>query len=250
MLLGVLLLGGALLSPAMAAELTVAVATNFAAAAKALESVYETGSGNQVTLVLGSSGKLATQVRQGAPFDVLLSADAARPHRLEADGFAVPGSRFTYAEGTLALWSPAAVLSDGPAYLHEARFRHLAIANPDLAPYGLAARQTLQALELWQALEPRIARAENVGQVQAMVASGAAQAGFIAASAVPGGAGSVWLVPGELHDPILQQAVVTRRGRDNPAARDFLAFLRDEVAVAIIVAHGYRVPGVAALGAR
>lgn len=230
--------------PVRAVDATAAVAANFAAAMDRLVPAFEQTSGYRLTLVLGSSGKLAAQIQQGAPFDIFLSADIERPAALQAAGFAVPDSRFTYALGRLVLWSadPQA-FSDGPAYLAAGRFRHLAIANPALAPYGAAAQQALQALGLWPALQPKIARAENIGQTYAMVAGGAAEAGFVAlaqlATDVPG---SRWPVPQELHEPIRQDALLLLRGRDNPAARAFIDYLESPPARTIIAALGYDLP--------
>ena len=230
--------------PVRAVDATAAVAANFAAAMDRLVPAFEQTSGYRLTLVLGSSGKLAAQIQQGAPFDVFLSADVERPAALQAAGFAVPDSRFTYALGRLVLWSadPQA-FSDGPAYLAAGRFRHLAIANPALAPYGAAAQQALQALGLWPALQPKIARAENIGQTYAMVAGGAAEAGFVAlaqlATDMPG---SRWPVPQELHEPIRQDALLLVRGRDNPAARAFIDYLESPPARTMIAALGYDLP--------
>ena len=229
---------------ARAAEATVAVAANFAAAMDRLAPAFEQASGHRLTVVLGSSGKLAAQVQQGAPFDVFLSADVERPAALQAAGFAVPDSRFTYALGRLVLWSadPQA-FSNGPAYLAAGRFRHLAIANPTLAPYGTAAQQALQALGVWAALQDRIVRAENIGQTYAMVAGGATQAGFVAlAQLTDATPGSRWPVPQELHAPIRQDALLLLRGRDNPAARAFLDYLGSPPARAVITALGYDLP--------
>lgn len=229
---------------ARAAEATVAVAANFSTAMDHLVPAFEQASGHRLTVVLGSSGKLAAQVQQGAPFDVFLSADVERPAALQAAGFAVPDSRFTYALGRLVLWSadPQA-FSDGPAYLAAGRFRHLAIANPALAPYGTAAQQALQALGVWPALQDRLVRAENIGQTYAMVAGGATQAGFVAlAQLTDATPGSRWPVPQELHAPIRQDALLLVRGRDNPAARAFLDYLGSPPARAVITALGYDLP--------
>lgn len=229
---------------ARAAEATVAVAANFSTAMDHLVPAFEQASGHRLTVVLGSSGKLAAQIQQGAPFDVFLSADVERPAALQAAGFAVPDSRFTYALGRLVLWSadPQA-FSDGPAYLAAGRFRHLAIANPALAPYGTAAQQALQALGVWPALQDRLVRAENIGQTYAMVAGGATPAGFVAlAQLTDPTPGSRWPVPQELHAPIRQDALLLVRGRDNPAARAFLDYLGSPPARAVITALGYDLP--------
>lgn len=226
-------------------ETIVAVAANFGRAMARLEPAFEQASGHRLTVVLGSSGKLAAQVQQGAPFDVFLSADTERPALLENSGLGVAGSRFTYAVGRLALWSrnPRAI-GDGPAYLRAGAFRHLAIANPAVAPYGVAARQVLETLGVWAAVRDRIVRGEDIGQVYAMVGSGAAEAGFVALSAAIAGPepGSHWTVPRALHAPLKQDAILIARARDNPAARAFVEFLRTPAARAAITDLGYDPP--------
>jgi len=230
--------------PVRAADATAAVAANFAAAMDRLVPAFEQTSGHRLTLVLGSSGKLAAQIQQGAPFDVFLSADVERPAALQGAGFAVPDTRFTYALGRLVLWSPdPQAFSDGATYLAAGEFRHLAIANPALAPYGAAAQQTLQALGLWSALQPKVARAENIGQTYAMVAGGAAESGFVALAQLAADApGSRWPVPLALHAAIRQDALLLVHGRDNPAARAFLDYLGSPPARAVISALGYDLP--------
>lgn len=244
-LAGLLLAG--LAAPAAAGEATVAVAANFAEVAERLEAEFERSSGHSLTLVVGSTGKLYAQLVHGAPFDVFLAADRARPERLEEDGLAVAGSRFTYATGRLTLWSrePGRVGDDGAATLRRGELRLVAIANPDLAPYGAAARQTLERLGLWRSLEGRIVMGETVGQAHALVASGNAELGFIALSYVVSprnrAAGSRWDVPADLHDPIHQDAVLLARAADNRAARAFLDYLRSGEARALVESFGYGV---------
>lgn len=224
--------------PAAAGEVTVAVASNFAEPAAAIAARFEAASGHRVVLAPGSTGKHFNQIAHGAPFAVFLAADAARPERLETEGLAVAGSRFTYAVGRLVLWSPQPGLVDSVgAVLAGGGFAHLALANEDLAPYGRAARQALEALGLWDALAARLVRGENIAQAYAFVAAGAAEIGFVARSQALGG--SAWLVPAHLHEPIVQQAVLLR---DEPAARAFWAFLRSDEARAIITSSGYDAP--------
>ncbi len=231
---------------ARADEVVAAVATNFPAAMARIEPAFEAASGHQLTRVLGSSGKLAAQIQQGAPFDVLLSADVERPAWLVKNGLGVAASGFTYAIGRLALWSPdpQAISADGLAYLRSAAFRHLAIANPAVAPYGSAAQQTLEQLGLWQAVQARIVRGEDIGQVYSMVASGAAPAGFVALSSVLVGSrpGSHWTVPQALHAPLKQDAILLTRARNNPAAQALLDYLKTPPARAVIAALGYDLP--------
>lgn len=231
---------------AHAQEVVAAVAANFAAAMARIEPAFEQASGHQLTVVLGSSGKLAAQIHQGAPFDVLLSADAERPELLAQRGLGVTASRFTYAIGRLALWSPdpQAIGADGPAYLRAGTFRHLAIGNPVVAPYGAAARLVLESLGLWPVVQDRIVRGEDIGQVYAMVASGAAGAGFVALSQTLGAAkpGSHWTVPQDMYPPLKQDAILVTRARANPAAQVFLDYLKSPPARALIAELGYGVP--------
>ncbi|MCP3980314.1 MAG: molybdate ABC transporter substrate-binding protein [bacterium] len=232
---------------ASAGEVLVAVAANFAQVAEKLEVDFERASGHRVTLTTGSTGKLYAQVRHGAPFDVVLAADALRPRLMIEEGRAVEGSRFTYALGRLTLWSPRPdrVGADGEKLLRAGEFRRLAIANPDLAPYGAAARDALTALGLWDEFVGRIVRGEDAGQAHAMVATGNAEFGLLALSLVlsarNGSPGSRWDVPSDLYQPIRQDAVLLKRAADNPAARAFLDFLKSADARRAIVAAGYGV---------
>lgn len=231
--------------PARAAEALVAVAANFAEVVATLQPMFEARTGHRVVATTGSTGKLYAQIVAGAPFDVLLSADAATPERLEAEGHGVEGSRFTYALGKLTLWSadPERIGDDGRAALVDPSLRFVAIANPDLAPYGAAAREAMQALGVWDDLQGRIAMGQNVGQTHSLVATGAAELGFVALAAVQSpraaAAGSSWDVPPDLFAPILQDALLLQRGADNEAARAFLAFLRSPEAAQVIEAFGY-----------
>lgn len=247
-LLAALVLGLlALALPTRAGEALAAVAANFAEVADALVPGFRAASGHELTIAVGSTGKLYAQIVNGAPFDLLLAADRERPRLLVEAGLAVAGSRFTYAVGRLALWSaaPDAIGPDGGRTLAAGRFRHLALANPKLAPYGAAARQALERLGLWQELRERVVQAENVGQTFAMVATGNAELGFVALSAVlsPRNTlpGSRWEVPAALYQPIRQDAVLLARAARNPAARAFLDYLKAEPARALIRRFGYAV---------
>jgi molybdate transport system substrate-binding protein len=222
-------------------QLTAAVAGNFAAPMRALAQVFEAQTGIQLTVVTGSSGKHYAQIRQGAPFDVFFAADSERPARLEQAGLAVAGSRFTYATGQLALWSPdPAKMGNGSKILKNGDFARLAMANPRLAPYGAAAQEVLSQLGLWQALQPKIVRGENVLQAFQFVQSGAAELGFVALAQIvqPGAdrAGSYWLVPESLHSPIEQQAVILKPSAN---AEALMRFMRSAQATEIIGAYGY-----------
>jgi molybdate transport system substrate-binding protein len=228
-----------------AADVTAAVAANFSGTARRVADAFERETPYTVNLVVGSTGKHYAQIVNGAPFDVLLAADRDRPARLEREGRIVPGSRFTYATGRLVLWSPVAGRVDARgAILARGDFRHLALANPRLAPYGVAAQETLAGMGLWARLHGRLVFGENVGQAFRFVDSGAAELGFVALAQVrlaePAG-GSWWLVPDTLYTAIEQQAVQLR---ENVAAVAFLHFLRGETARSIIVASGYGAPDV------
>jgi molybdate transport system substrate-binding protein len=238
-LLTLALLAGTVL-PSSAETVNVAVAANFTAVAETLAEQFTVESGHEVVLSFGATGQLYTQITQAAPFGVFLAADTDRPLRAVADGFAVEGSFFVYAEGQLALYGPGRDLSDGVAAL-AGDFEKLAIADPAAAPYGKAAVETLTALGLYQTLEPKLVQGENISQTLQFVESGNAELGFVAASQVLGKDGQ-WLVPAELHAPIAQGAVLLKAGEGNAAAEDFLAFLRSDAAVAVIEAAGYSVP--------
>lgn len=232
---------------ASAGTTLVAAAANFTKTAEAMVEPFRNATGHDLQLTTGSTGKLYAQIGEGAPFDVMLSADAATPARLIEEGKAVEGTSFTYAIGRLTLWSsdPGRIAEDGVAALQDPALRFVALANPDLAPYGVAARETLKSLGLWDILQPKIAMGQNVGQTHSMVATGAAEIGFVALSAVMSpratSQGSRWNVPQELFTPIRQDAVLLDHGADNAAARAFLDFLRTDEAAAVIEAFGYAV---------
>lgn len=234
----------ALSGTAFAAEVQVAVASNFIAPMRAVAAGFERSTGHRVRLAFGATGKFYAQIRNGAPFDVLLAADDTTPAKLEREGRAVAASRFTYAIGRLALWSakPGFVDVEG-AVLGQGSFRRLAIANPRLAPYGAAAVEVLERRGLLARLRPRLVQGENIAQTYQFVASGNAELGFVAASQVfvDGrlARGSAWVVPQALHAPIRQDAVVLARGRDNPAARALIDYMKQDEARAIIRAYGY-----------
>ncbi|SMQ75968.1 molybdate transport system substrate-binding protein [Devosia lucknowensis] len=238
LLVALLLAGSAL--PAMAETVNVAVAANFTAVAEQLAADFEADSGHAVELSFGATGQLYTQISQAAPFGVFLAADTARPEKAIADGFAVDGSFFVYAEGQLALYGPGRDLSDGKAAL-EGDFTKLSVADPDAAPYGKAAVETMTALGVYETLEPRIVWGENISQTLQFIESGNAELGFVAASQVVGKE-DVWLVPDDLHAPIAQGAVLLKEGEGNPAAVAFLDYLKSDAAVAVIEAAGYSVP--------
>lgn len=229
---------------ANAASALVAVAANFADAARAIAKEYEKKSGNQITITVGSTGTLQSQILKGAPYDVMLSADARTPEELEGVGLVVHHSRFTYAVGKLALWYPGGTeIKDPAALLQSDRIAHVAIANPKLAPYGAAAREAIGALGLKDKLEAKIVMGQNIGQTFAMVKSGAAPVGFVALSSLKGpkapGGGAIWVVPQEDYGQIRQDAALLKHGADNPAAKGFLDFLKGPEAQKVKATYGY-----------
>jgi len=224
-----------------------AIAANFSLPMQRIAAEFERDTGHRAQLSVGATGKFYAQIRNGAPFEVLLSADDETPARLDAEGAAVPGSRFTYAIGRLALWSAQPDLVDAQgAVLVQGRFKHLAIANPKTAPYGAASIEVLRGLGLLEALRPKFVQGENVAQTQQFVASGNAELGLVALSQVwhdgKLGEGSGWIVPSGLHAPLRQDAVLLLPGRDKPAALALLAYLRGDKARAIIRGFGYELP--------
>ncbi len=233
-----------LLAPAtQAAEVLVAVAANFTDATRALATAFERHTGHRLRASFASTGTLYAQIVHGAPYEVFLAADQRRPQLAEQQGWAVRDSRFTYARGKLVLWSPEpGRVDDGERYLASLTDGHLAIANPQTAPYGSAAQQALTRLQLWPTLQSRLVRGDSIAQTFQFVATGNAEAGLVAQAQVqnwPGPQGSLWPIPPELYQPIVQQAVLLHRGQDNPAATAWMAFLRSEPARAIIRQHGY-----------
>jgi molybdate transport system substrate-binding protein len=226
--------------PAQATETHVAVAANFTDAAEQIAKAFKQKTGDEAILIFGSSGQLYTQISQGAPFQVFLAADQARPEKAVKEGLAVKGSRFTYASGKIVLWSKDPKLVQGEATLESGKFEKIAIANPFAAPYGAAAVQAMKALGLYQQLERKIVQGNNIAQTYQFVATGNAELGFVALSQVANESeGSRWLVPGNLYVPIRQDAVLLKRGADSEAAKAFLAFLKGPGAAKIMESFGY-----------
>ncbi len=237
------------LAVAQAEEVTVAVAANFTAPMQEIATAFAEDTEHQARTAFASSGRFYAQIHNGAPFEVFLSADETTPARLAEDGMTVPDTRFTYAQGSLVLWSadPERIpAGEGAAVLHAGDFRKLAIANPRTAPYGAAAIAVMQALGVEDSLRPKFVQGENLPQTYQFISTGNAELGFVALSQVIKdgeiSAGSGWLVPEELHAPIRQDAVLLTRGADNPAARALLDYLQGERAQAIIRAYGYHLP--------
>jgi molybdate transport system substrate-binding protein len=229
---------------AQAEEVQVAVAANFAGAFQKIAAAFTASTGHKVLASTGSTGKFYTQIQQGAPFEVLLAADDETPAKLEAEGLAVKGQRFTYAVGKLVLWSarPDGVGKEGEV-LKKGSFEHLALANPKLAPYGAAGLEVLKALGLMAAAQPKIVQGENIAQAFQFVSTGNAEIGFVALAQVaapdkPAG-GAYWLVPSNLYTPIKQDAALLGKGAENPAAKALMAYLRSDAAKEVIKAYGY-----------
>lgn len=229
---------------AVAAEVQVAVAANFAAPMQKIATAFEQTSGHKAKISVGATGKFQTQIQNGAPFEVLLAADVDTPTQLAQSGYAVASTQFVYATGKLVLWSPVANRID-PAgqVLRETGWNRLALADPKLAPYGAAAMETLTQLGLAAQLKERLVFGDSIGQAYQFVASGNADLGFIALSQVMENgqlrAGSVWQVPANFYRPIRQAAILLKTGESNPAAQALLTFLRSPPAQDLIRAYGY-----------
>ena len=228
----------------MAGEVSVAVASNFTAPMKVIAQAFERDTGHKAILSFGATGQFYAQIKNGAPFTVLLAADDETPARLEREGVAVLGTRFTYATGIVVLWSKKADLVDAKGeILKTGKFDKLALANPKLAPYGAAAMQILEKMNLTKQLGPKLVEASNIGQTFQFVSSGNAALGFVALSQVFENGklkeGSGWVVPSNLYSPIKQDAVLLTSGKANVAAQALLQYLRSDKAKAIIVSFGY-----------
>jgi molybdate transport system substrate-binding protein len=226
------------------AQVQVAVAANFTAPMQAIAADFEKDTGNKVVASFGATGQFYAQIKNGAPFEVFLAADDSTPAKLENEGQTVPGSRFTYATGALALWSAQdGYVDENGDVLKKNQYRHLAIANPKTAPYGLAATQVLDKLGLTQAVASKIVEGQNISQAQQFVATGNAELGFVALSQIYKNGkitgGSAWIVPASLHEPIRQDAVILVKGKDNPAARAFVEYLKGPKAAEVIKSFGY-----------
>ena len=232
----------------MAAEVNVAVASNFTQPMKRIAQDFERETGHKATLSFGGTGQFYAQIRNGAPFAILLSADDETPQKLEQEGLAVRGSRFTYAIGKLVLWSkrPGFVDARGDI-LGKGAFNKIAIANPKVAPYGAAAFETLDKLGLRDSIMPKIVEGSSIMKTLHYVSSQNAQLGFVAMSQVFENGqlkeGSAWVVPSAMHTPIRQEAVLLSAGKDNAAATALLKYLQGERAKAVIQSFGYDAPG-------
>lgn len=237
------------LNEAIADEIKIAVASNFYPTMKELVTHFESitpnsDTTNNIVLISGSSGKHYAQILNGAPFDLFFSADKLRPNMLEKEDVFNNQSRFTYALGKLALWSPfnEYVDSDGQV-LYTDDFRFLAIANPKIAPYGVASKETLTSMNLWQDMEEKLVRGENIAQTFQFAKSGNAKLGFVSYSQIlslnSSSEGSYWLVPQDMYQPIEQQAILLK---DSSLGKDFLSFIMSDEALDIIKRNGYDLP--------
>ncbi|MDO7900466.1 molybdate ABC transporter substrate-binding protein [Pseudomonas sp. K1(2024)] len=234
------------LNSAWADEVQVAVAANFTAPIQAIAKDFEKDTGHTLVAAFGATGQFYAQIKNGAPFEVFLAADDSTPAKLEQEKAIVEGSRFTYAIGTLALWSAKPGYVDGKGeVLKQNAFKHLSIANPKTAPYGLAATQVLDKLGLTSATKDKLVEGQNITQAFQFVSTGNAELGFVALSQIykdgKVDSGSAWIVPATLHDPIRQDAVILGKGKDNPAAKALVEYLKGPKAAAVIKSYGYEI---------
>lgn len=227
-------------SAGQTAEVRVAVAANFTDPIKEIAPLFETATGHKLVASFGATGQIFAQIKQGAPFEVFLAADRATPAKAVAEGLAVMGTQVTYAIGKLALFSATAGLVTGSQTLADGKFTKIAIANPATAPYGAAALQVMDKFAVKDALAAKIVQGQNIGQTYQFVHTGNAEVGFVALSQIAFvEGGSRWVVPGNLHAPILQDAVLLKPGEQSPAAKAFLEFLNGKDARTIIEKFGY-----------
>lgn len=241
------LIFGSVADSANAGEVNAAVAANFTAPVQQIAELFQKETGHTVKLSFGSSGKFYAQIKEGAPFDVFLAADEKNPKLLEQDGLAVANSRFVYALGKLVLWSAQpGFVDDKGVVLSKGSYNKLAYADPKLAPYGLAAQETLQKMNLWDKVQSKLVTGESITQTYQFAASGNAELAFIALAQVTKdgkvGEGSYWLVPADMYNPIKQAAIQLTAAKDKAAAQAFLKFMRSEKALAIIRSFGYGLP--------
>ncbi|SMF24563.1 MULTISPECIES: molybdate ABC transporter substrate-binding protein [unclassified Pseudomonas] len=232
------------LNTAWADEVQVAVAANFTAPIQAIAKDFEKDTGHTLVAAYGATGQFYAQIKNGAPFEVFLAADDSTPAKLEQEKEIVPGSRFTYAIGTLALWSAKEGYVDAKGdVLKQNTYKHLSIANPKAAPYGLAATQVLDKLKLTEATKGKIVEGQNITQAFQFVSTGNAELGFVALSQIYKNgkvtSGSAWIVPSNLHDPIRQDAVILNKGKDSAAAKALVEYLKGPKAAAVIKSYGY-----------
>ena len=225
---------------AWADDTRIAVAANFTEPAKAIAQLFEEQTGHQVLLSFGSTGQFHIQIKQEAPFAVLLAADGETPKKMVDEGLAVANSRFTYAIGRLVVWGKNPNVPAGEAVLKSGAFEKLAVANPALAPYGAAGLEALHNLGVYDALAPKLVQGNNIAQTFEFVSSGNADLGFVALSQViTKTEGQYWVVPANLYSPIFQDAVLLHKGAEDAVAKAFLEFLRGPEALKVIEKYGY-----------
>jgi molybdate transport system substrate-binding protein len=242
---GILMFGA--VASANAGEVNAAVAANFTEPVKQIVESFQKDTGHTVKLSFGSSGKFYSQIKEGAPFDVFLAADEKNPKLLEKEGLAVEGTRFVYALGKLVLWSPQPGYVDDKGYvLRKGNYNKIAYADPKLAPYGLAAKETLDDMGLWSVVQSKMVTGESITQTYQFAATGNAEMAFIALSQITKDGkvteGSWWLVPAHMYNPIKQAAVQLSGAKDKTAAQAFMAYLKSDKAVSIIRSFGYELP--------
>lgn len=241
----ILFVAGVTLSLSAQADMVqVAVAANFTAPMQKIAADFEKATGHTAQLAFGSTGKFYAQIKNGAPFEIFLSADEETPAKLEKEGAAVAGSHFTYAVGRLVLWSAKSDYVDGKGeVLKHGNFLHLALANPKTAPYGAAGLEVLKKLGVLDAVQARIVQGENIAQTHQFVATGNAELGFVALSQVykdgKMAPGSAWIMPASLYAPIRQDAVLLAKGKANTAAEALLNYLKGDKAKTVIKSFGY-----------
>jgi molybdate transport system substrate-binding protein len=238
------LVGLSLLSTlADADEVRIAVAANFTDATREIAPLFERATGHTTRISYGSTGKLYSQIEHGAPFELFLAADTTRPVKAEREGLAVPGTRIVYARGKLVMWSiKSDLFVNGVEYLKGANFDHLALANPKTAPYGLAAEQVMRRFGVLSQLTPKLVKGDSITQTFQFIATGNADAGFVAMAQIKGwqgDQGTLWEIPADYYAPIEQAAVLLKRGEHNPAAIAYLRFLESDAAREVIEGYGY-----------
>ena len=238
---------GLMCQAAIAGEVNAAVAANFAAPMQQIVALFQKETGNTVKLSFGATGKFYAQIREGAPFDVLLAADEKTPRLLEQQGLAIKGSGFVYAQGKLVLWSAKpGFVDDKGVVLSKNSYHRIAYADPKLAPYGMAAQETLQNMKLWDKVQSKMVTGESIGQTYQFAASGNSELAFIALSQIIKNGkvteGSWWVVPADMYHPIRQTAIALTTAKDKEAARALLLYLKSGKATAIIHSYGYELP--------
>jgi molybdate transport system substrate-binding protein len=227
-----------------AEEALVAVAANFSAPMQQIAASFQKDTGHQLKMSFGATGGIYAQIKNGGPFDVFLSADQITPQKLEAEGLGVAATRFNYATGQLVLWSKQDGLVDEKGQvLRGKNIQRIALANPKLAPYGVAAWEAMTALGLLEELKPKMVQGDNIAQTYQFVSTQNAQVGFVALSQVFANgqltSGSAWIVPPHLYKPIRQDVILLKNGKDNSAAKALLIYLKGEKAKAVMKSYGY-----------